>query len=284
MKARGFVRRAAIVACLAALTALPAGAASLDAPAEAGLRNLGDSVFGDPDLSPTEVAQLKRMVEHARRRVALFYGAVSATPNVVFCGSTDCYREFGGVGLGFSNGANIVISPQGWRPAIVAHELAHVELASRIGGMQRVLRIVPQWFDEGLAVMVSMASEFSDDDWIEATAEGRTAPSLGDLETMEQWNQRTGRNGENMQMTYGTAKREVARWYAIVGEDGLADLITSLDTKEAFPEAYARIETNYSALALAAEKKPDQVKHETGEAAVKSPPFAPPESRGRAAW
>lgn len=283
MNAFRFLARAVSLACLVVLVVAPVRAASLDDPGAAGLRHLGGGVYGAPGLAPGEVATLKRMVEHAKRRVALFYGAVSAAPNVIFCGSDDCYREFGGFGLGFSEGNHVLISPRGRRPAIVAHELAHVELAARVGGMARVLEIVPQWFDEGQAVMVSMAAEFSDEEWMEATAHGRAAPALNDLADMDQWVERTGRNGENMQMTYGTARREVSRWFAVVGSDGLADLLTALETREAFAAAYARIEALHRDTALAG-RGGEGVEAASRATDSQSQAFSPTRLPGQAAW
>ncbi len=245
------------------------------------MRSLGGGVYVDPAMPAEQVQGLKRVVEGARRRVALFYGATSASPNVVFCASQDCYCDLGGIGLGFSDGAHVLISPQGRRHAIVAHELAHVELASRIGGLERVLDLLPQWFDEGLAVLTSMAREFDDEAWSEATGEGAAAPALSEIAAMNDWSRRTGPNGEHMQMTYGTARREVARWFAVVGVDGLADLLTALETREPFAEAYARIEREHlnaaaqrNGVATASEEQPRQDPR----------PFAPESLRGRAAW
>jgi hypothetical protein len=257
-------------------------AGPLDNPESAGLRPLGAGVYVDPALPAAEVAGLKRLVEGARRRVSLFYGGVSASPNIIFCGSDDCYCDLGGVGLGFSDGANVLVSPRGRRLAIVAHELAHVELASRVGGLQRVLHLLPQWFDEGLAVLTSMAREFNDEAWHEATIDGSRAPALSEIAAMNDWVARTGPNGEHMQMTYGTARREVARWFEVVGADGLADLLTALETREPFAEAYTRIEHQHREAAA----RREAVAAKPEEAAVESPvaPFSPPQLRGRAAW
>lgn len=47
----------------------------------------------------------------------------------------------------------ILIGPQGRSVDVVAHELAHAELAQRVGFVRRELS-VPTWFDEGLAMQV----------------------------------------------------------------------------------------------------------------------------------
>lgn len=245
------------------------------------MRELGGGIFVDPEMPQEQLAWLPRMVEGARRRLALYYGAAAARPNIVFCASADCYSRFGGIGLGFSDGANILIAPQGQRIAIVAHELAHVELANRLGGLERVMEHIPQWFDEGQAVMVSFAGEFAEDAWMEVTDDGALAPPLGELSAMSDWVKLTGPNGENMQMTYGTARREVSRWFSVVGIDGLADLLTALETRESFAEAYARIEGVYRAVASTSQKIAGADEAKAGEA---SEPFVGPINKARAAW
>jgi len=278
------ILRRFLISLALAQVACCAGAAwadALDAPRRAGMRELGGGIFVDPDMSPEQLPWLPRLVEGARRRLALYYGAAAARPNIVFCASADCYSRFGGIGLGFSDGANVLIAPQGQRIAIVAHELAHVELANRLGGLERVMEHIPQWFDEGQAVMVSFAGEFTEDAWLEATDDGALAPSLGELSAMDDWVKLTGPNGENMQMTYGTARREVSRWFSVVGIDGLADLLTALETREPFADAYLRIEGVYRAAASTAQEMAGAGEAKAGQAAE---PFVMPINKGRAAW
>ncbi len=265
-----FRRFLVLALSLAALAGSPAVAASLDAPLAAGMRDLGGGIYADPAMPEDEAASLARLVERARNRVALYYGDALARPRIVFCASDDCYCDFGAVGLGFSDGANVVISPRGRRVAIVAHELAHVELSFRVGGLAEVLARVPQWFDEGQAVMVSMAEEFSDGAWQEA-ADGQRVPSLDELAALEDWLRLTGAAGENMQMTYGTARREVSRWFTRAGPEGLVELLGALRRQESFGRAYAR-----------AEAAPDSPDAGATPVADTRQPGNPPS--GRAAW
>ncbi len=160
----------------------------------------------------------------------------------------DCYRKFGGVGLGYTLGNTILISPYGWRAAIISHELSHVELATRLDGMPELLDKVPQWFDEGMAVMVSMAHEFSDEAWEDACSKGEGSPQLSELASMADWNRITGLNGVNMQLSYGTARQEVARWYAATGPKGLQQLIRNLKARQDFHTAYQSAEHSASVL------------------------------------
>lgn len=222
--------------------AVGAEAHALHAPAQMGMEARGNGVFLDPDLPAAVREKIPGFIEEAKKLVSYYYRDLLAKPNLVFCGSAACFSNFGGCGLGFTDGEHIVISRQGIRPDIIAHELAHVEFATRLGGFSRVLERVPQWFDEGLAVLVSKSEEFSDDAWLKSTHNGKDAPGLSDLESMQNWSKFTGDQGENRQLTYGTAKREVERWFMIVGSAGLWELIESLKHNESFLHAYRRIE------------------------------------------
>jgi hypothetical protein len=49
----------------------------------------------------------------------------------------------------------LILAPNGDNPVIAAHELSHIELHSRIGRIKTFEKVIPQWFDEGLAVVAS---------------------------------------------------------------------------------------------------------------------------------
>ena len=88
-----------------------------------------------------------------------------------------------------------MLSPAGINPTIATHELSHVDFHQRLGSARGK---VPQWFDEGLAVLVSddarylrPASELDrcklpydaarpvvDGDWRTAAADGVDRPYL----------------------------------------------------------------------------------------------------------
>lgn len=268
-----------ILCAIAMLSTGAASAAALDAPEEAGLRQVAEHIYVSPEMSGDQVAQAITLVKLARQRVAQFYGEPLARPNILMCATADCYCDFGAVGLGFTDGNTVLISPQGRRVAIIAHELAHVEFAARVGSFAKVLADVPQWFDEGQAVLISQAEEFSEAAWHAATAGGRTAPPLTTLVAIDDWNRLTGAAGEAMQLTYGTARREVDRWFALAGPGGLPALAQALRQGETFADAYARIAVSqHLATALPAADR------QTSPMPTAVVPGAPSGSLIRAAW
>ncbi len=256
-----------------------AAGASLESPEQAGLRQAGDHVFVDPDMPREQVESAIDLVDQARKRAGIFYGELVAHPKIVFCASSGCYREFGAVGLGYTDGRNLVISPYGRRVAIIAHELAHVEFAARIGGFAKVLKAIPQWFDEGQAVMVSMAEEFSEEAWMSATHDGKDAPDLDSLAAMNDWLRLTGAGGENMQLTYGTARHEVNRWFGRCGQSGFQALLAALYDGQAFAETYARMEAGHAQPAM-----PSHAERPASDDFTVQPAGTSPDYLSRIAW
>lgn len=117
-----------------------------------GLEPLGRQWYVEAELPTAERVAVEAAVEVGAGRVARFYGEQRSAPTVLACRSAPCYRRIGGGGergIAVLNRV-VLLSPRGIDPAIAAHEMAHVELAGRLGSAK-----VPQWFDEGLAVLVS---------------------------------------------------------------------------------------------------------------------------------
>jgi hypothetical protein len=54
-----------------------------------------------------------------------------------------------------------------------------------------------------------------------------------------------------MQLTYGTARHEVHRWFGRCGQSGFQALLAALYDDQAFGEAYSRMETSHVRQAMA---------------------------------
>ncbi|MFI7704229.1 hypothetical protein [Nonomuraea sp. NPDC049480] len=117
-----------------------------------GLERLRPGLYVEPGLPQARRRHVAEVVEQANKRVSDFFGGLKSSPDVLVCLSEDCYRRIGGGrerGIAVLN-RSVMLSPRGVDPVIASHELTHVELHARLGGAE-----VPQWFDEGLAVLVS---------------------------------------------------------------------------------------------------------------------------------
>ncbi|MFB4290781.1 hypothetical protein ACBI99_24270 [Nonomuraea sp. ATR24] len=144
---------ALLLAAAVAVTAIAfPSVAATTCPGCYGLERLQPGVYAEPGLPPDRRRHVAEVVAQADQRVRDFFGGRESAPDILVCLSDDCYRRIGGGrerGIAVLN-RSVMLSPRGVDPVIASHELAHVELHARLGGQE-----VPQWFDEGLAVLVS---------------------------------------------------------------------------------------------------------------------------------
>ena len=209
-------------------------------PGASGLERVRPGVYVDPAMAAPQRDAFAADLDAGRRRAADFYGGLVSSPTVVACASMACYRRFGGVGRkGVCRNGAILLSPDGLTPVIVAHEWSHAELAARVGQLRTWWR-VPQWFDEGIAVLLSRDPEYTEEAWETATDNGANVPALSELESLRGWLRVTGKDGKTKQLSYGTARHEVAAWHRAAGPDGFRQLIANLRNGGDFLESYAR--------------------------------------------
>jgi len=82
-------------------------------------------------------------------------GVIEKPPRAIFCTTAECYRAFGFEDSAASTvgTAGIVVSPRGWQPHYLRHELIHHLQAERLGLINYLAS--PQWFREGMAYALS---------------------------------------------------------------------------------------------------------------------------------
>ncbi|MEU1845564.1 hypothetical protein [Micromonospora sediminicola] len=119
-----------------------------------GMVPVRDRLYVEPGRSDADRQRLVDVYDAATRRVDDFYRGRRSDPTVLACFTPGCYERIGGGG---ERGVAILdqalmLSPRGIDPVIAAHELSHVEFHVRLGARAGD---VPQWFDEGLAVLVA---------------------------------------------------------------------------------------------------------------------------------
>ncbi len=208
-------------------------------PAVSGFIEAAPRVWVERGTTEAARSELVQTVAAARRRVDQFYPRAAGHPVVLACSTVECFRRCGGIGHAttfFSD--RVLLSPGGVNSVKVSHELSHVELATRIGAV-RALLSVPQWFDEGLAVLASDDPDYDEAKWLAATEVGARVPNLEQMATLRGFLAATK---QSKQAAYGTARHEVARWYARVGAAGLERLFSAVRGGESFRYAYARVE------------------------------------------
>lgn len=96
-----------------------------------------------------------KLYDQALQYVDTSVGTVKDKPRIIFCSTEACSNSFGlGGRAGMTIGTfGIVLSPRGWTPYYVRHEVIHHLQSERLGTIA-VWRD-PQWLIEGMAYALS---------------------------------------------------------------------------------------------------------------------------------
>jgi len=227
-------------------------------------RQLADSmsshtVYVRTTISPRQRSTFQAHVRAAQARIRRFWGSQQGRALLIYCPDQADYVRYcaGGEGAGCSLGtpwgdAYLVLGPDGNNVDVIAHELCHDELFARLGWW-RVKRQIPQWFNEGLALLVDY--RFSSPDVWEQPDTTTTVPNeflrnrfrfpprpmipLTDLVTTNDF---FGGDYGRVMLAYQTAADEVERWLRRVKRPGLLALTQAVARGESFDEAYRRLE------------------------------------------
>lgn len=224
------------------------------APETFGFERVADNVYVEAGADAATRALLQDELRRAEVAMHAVYGEVLSSPVVHACLSDQCLYRFGGEGT-FAKvyGNRILLSRRGMNWHFIAHEWSHAELSKRLGLV--AWREMPQWFDEGVAVVVSEAPEHSEQHWQYLDAHGIAKPNRDELHTFKklaQWlgaakRYQDGKNAERrargepeIHALYAAAGHEVRPWFAQVGTAGLLELIAQLNAGADFSALYAK--------------------------------------------
>lgn len=186
------------------------------------LDRIAPKVFVDSGMDHADREFLLTSIEESQNRISALYGDYQADPTIIAGHTMDVMMTFGGntynrAGRTYQTllGAYIILGPNGISSVdIIAHEIAHADLAARLGN--KAVNNLPDWFDEGLVLQVD--ERFTEEDWLARTNNGETAPSLDEITTIahDDW------------LAYATAKHIVNNWLNTVGQKGLLECIDSI--------------------------------------------------------
>ena len=118
---------------------------------------------------------------------------------------------------------------------ILAHEITHAELHTRLS--KDALERMPTWFDEGLATQNDYREQYSEEQWVEQTDNGKNTVALEDMDTPSEF---YAGEVEDKRFRYMNAKHELAGWMAEHGQKGLLELIDELNNGTDFGIAYGK--------------------------------------------
>ncbi|MEV0622993.1 hypothetical protein AB0I81_57415 [Nonomuraea sp. NPDC050404] len=231
---RRWIAGAVAVILLAAVVTLTAvvfpSVAATTCPGCYGLERLGPGLYAEPGLPASQRRRVTEVARQAGERVRAFFAGRRSSPDLLVCLTEDCYRGIGGGrerGVAVLN-RSVMLSPRGVDVVIASHEMTHVELHARLDGAE-----VPQWFDEGLAVLVS-----DDPRYLAPAGEDRClAEPRRDLPvTLDDWLRAASADAR----VYAEAACQVSRWAAANGgEPAVRGLVERLASGQDFPAAVA---------------------------------------------
>lgn len=209
--------------------------------------------------TPRQEALFRHHVWAARDRIRRFWSSKQGKAILIYCPNQTDYEQYciGGEGAGCSLGlpwgdSYLVLGPDGNNTDVIAHELCHDELFARLGWW-RVKRQIPQWFNEGLALMVDYRfsspsvwehtdSTQTDEFLLEHESPVYPNPVMIKLTDLETTRDFFGGSPEHVMLAYQTAAEEVARWLSLVGQPGVPALAKAIMNGESFSNAYQRLE------------------------------------------
>lgn len=198
-----------------------------------GMQRVGPNLYVERGLPDERRERISALLNAAERQVAAFYDGRRSSPRVLACTTARCYSRISGGGqargIAVLNRA-VVLSPRGLNQVIAAHELSHVELNERLGSHNGR---IPQWFDEGLAVVVSDDRRYLTG--VAADGADRCRISSDEVlpETLSDWLTKAAKDDQRL---YAVSACRVSRWMdANGGRQGVFDLIERIRSGEPFP-------------------------------------------------
>jgi hypothetical protein len=220
-----------------------------------GFQSAGQRVFVSPRLSPPGYPLIKKLIREAEMRVDSFYQGKKSSPTYIICSTLIEYQKYcsategAGCSLGTPWGESfVVLNPDGFNADVISHELSHAELLSRMGWWNVTFN-VPQWFNEGIALMVDRRFVDStdpverymhyNDEWLYQTGGGQMILELDEIATMKTF---FHGNPKRVMLAYMTAAAEVSYWLASMKEEGFSEFLRLMSSGQSFKLAYRSAE------------------------------------------
>ncbi len=122
-------------------------------------QEIQSSVFVEKSISKKQQDSLKSYVKNAKKRIVGFWGKQEGVAKIIFCKNAKTYKKYcqssegAGCSIGTPFGSWIILNTDGLNTDVIAHEMCHDELMTRVGWWKTKANI-PTWFDEGLALML----------------------------------------------------------------------------------------------------------------------------------
>lgn len=184
--------------------------------------------------------EVDSIVDQAIRRVSDFWGNTKSNPVVIICDNEKTLQKLGGdhdtaTMIFFNAYSYISVSEEYLNVDVLAHELTHAELHSRLYAGKLAWNLVPAWFDEGVATQNDYRTKYGDEAWNEVTHNGTDRIDFSTIDSYSEFNQ--GQSSDRV-YRYIVSRHEVKEWINRNGIDALTDLISSVNKGQDFQERY----------------------------------------------
>lgn len=210
-------------------------------------------VYTSKGTTPAQQKRLFFLLNTSRTRIHDFWGNIQSQPAIVFCHSNEVYRKYGSSSgspanyFGSPAGSFVIISPDGLSTDVISHEMCHAELTGRLGWLTMNTQI-PQWFNEGLALMVDYRFpepgrkpeyRYYQEKWAQLTYRSTFQLKLEDLQEAERFYKG---DSYTLYLAYMRSGLELSRWMGIVQQKGLLKLVENIRAGQDFDISYKQIE------------------------------------------
>jgi hypothetical protein len=185
------------------------------------------SVYFAPGIDAAQRHSFFAALASARVRVAKLYGPLRATPTIVVT-DTETRARYADNATAVTHywlrGATIVIGPKGQNVDVVAHELAHAELLTRVGYV-RIEWCLPTWFDEGLATHFDERPFYTERAFTQRRQAGMRVPPLPQLASRAAFFAGTR---EQVRQHYALSRLTIDGWLAHKGAEAARHFVDTL--------------------------------------------------------
>lgn len=184
--------------------------------------------------------QATAIINEAAERVSDFWGNTESLPRIIISDSERTIEKLGGdhdtsTAIFFKAYSYISISNEYLNVDIVAHELTHAELHTRLYDGKLPQTLIPIWFDEGVALQNDFREQYNEDMWLERTDHGSNTIELDQMDTASEF---YAGNVEDRRFRYLISRHEVKNWIDKNGMEKLIELIDKVNAGENFYELY----------------------------------------------
>lgn len=193
------------------------------------LKQVSPKVYVDPGMSQDDISRILRDLKKSKEIVGSYFDGIESSPTILFIESKEMLRKYGDIsGATYDTvlGNYILFGPRGFHTEIIAHELVHAELRSRISNNK-----IPTWFDEGLATFIDGRFQSEINKW---KIEKRESKRVYEWTTQELFRD----SNDPILNRYKLAAYEVDKWYEEKGSQRLSQLISQLNDGTDFSSAY----------------------------------------------